>query len=197
MGASRRKIIPTDWRVVAGHTVRDCLDLRSMAAIGPPLARPRRRRNSRGVPRVRDRRGRGLRSTLLPTHVPAWTSRSQSFDTVVLEAFAEIDARWHARLTDLDIAVDDVPRMLPRDPETVQWPVEVTADGPIPLARLIPSGMDSQGRATKARIVLFRRPLESRSKKGADLLDLVHEVLVQQVAAYLGVDEDTIDPPPA
>ena len=56
--------------------------------------------------------------------------------------------------------------------------------------------MDSQGRATKARILLFRRPLESRAKKGADLLDLVHEVLVQQVAAHLGVDEDTIDPPP-
>jgi predicted Zn-dependent protease with MMP-like domain len=136
-----------------------------------------------------------LRSTLLPPHVPAWTSRAQSFDAVVLEAFAEIDARWHSRLTDLDIAVDDVPRMLPRDPDTVQWPAEVTADGPIPLARLIPSGMDSAGRATKARILLFRRPLESRATKGADLLDLIHEVLVQQVAAHLGVDEDTIDPP--
>lgn len=167
-----------------------------MAPIRPPLVRPRRRRSVRGVPRVRDRRGRGLRSSLLPVHVPAWTSRSQSFDAVVLEAFAEIDARWHERLTGLDIAVDEVPRMLPRDPDTVQWPAEVTADGPIPLARLIPPGMDADGRATKARILLFRRPLESRAKKGADLLDLVHEVLVQQVAAHLGVDEDTIDPPP-
>ncbi|SIS02710.1 metallopeptidase family protein [Williamsia sterculiae] len=143
---------------------------------------------------MRDRRGRGLRSTLLPQNVPAWNTRSESFDAVVLEAFSEIDARWHDRLTDLDIAVDDIPRMLPHDPDTVQWPDEVTADGPIPLARLIPAGMDTRGRPTRARIVVFRRPLESRAKRSVELLDLVHEVLVQQVATHLGVDEDTIDP---
>ncbi|GAB2646950.1 metallopeptidase family protein [Gordonia jinhuaensis] len=152
--------------------------------------RPRRRR---GI-RVRDRRGRGLRSTLLPQTVPASNTRAESFDVVVLEAFAEIDARWHDRLRDLDIAVDDIPRMLPRDPESIQWPDEVTADGPIPLARLVPAGIDSHGRPTRARIVVFRRPLESRAKRGTDLLDLLHEVLVQQVATHLGVDEDTIDP---
>lgn len=135
-----------------------------------------------------------MRSTLLPQNVPAWNTRSESFDAVVLEAFSEIDARWHDRLTDLDIAVDDIPRMLPHDPDTVQWPDEVTADGPIPLARLIPAGMDTRGRPTRARIVVFRRPLESRAKRSVELLDLVHEVLVQQVATHLGVDEDTIDP---
>ena len=92
-----------------------------MAHIRPVQARPRRRRSSRGVLRVRDRRGRGLRSTLLPTHVPAWTSRAQSFDAVVLEAFAEIDARWHSRLTDLDIAV------------STTVPAEVDEEGAITL----------------------------------------------------------------
>ncbi|MBJ7289861.1 metallopeptidase family protein [Williamsia sp.] len=152
------------------------------------------RRDRRG--HRRDRRGRGLRSTLLPPGVPAANTRSESFDLVVLEAFAEIDAQWHDQLGNLDLAVDEIPRMLPRDPETVQWPDEVTADGPIPLARLLPAGIDTAGRPSKARIVLFRRPLESRADKGADLLDLVHEVLVQQVATHLGVDEDTIDPSP-
>ncbi len=137
-----------------------------------------------------------MRSTLLPPGVPAANTRSESFDLVVLEAFGEIDARWHDQLGNLDLAVDEIPRMLPRDPETVQWPDEVTADGAIPLARLLPAGIDSTGRPSKARIVLFRRPLESRADKGADLLDLVHEVLVQQVATHLGVDEDTIDPNP-
>ena len=70
---------------------------------------------------------------------------------------------------------------------------EVTADGAVPLARLMPAGIDVHGAPTRAQIILFRRPLESRAKRGADLLELVHEVLVQQVATHLGVDEDTID----
>ncbi|MEE3852729.1 metallopeptidase family protein [Gordonia sp. LSe1-13] len=143
--------------------------------------------------RTRDRRGRGLRSPLLPQSVPAFTSRADSFDVVALEAFAEIDGRWHEQLVGLDIAVDDIPRMLPRDPESIQWPDEVTADGAVPLARLIPAGVDVHGQPTRAQIILFRRPLEIRAKRGADLLELVHEVLVQQVATHLGVDEDTVD----
>lgn len=141
----------------------------------------------------RDRRGRGLRSPLLPQGVPAWRSKSDEFDAVALEAFAEIDAHWHDQLSGLNVAVDEIPRLLPRDPETVQWPDEVTADGAVPLARLMPAGVDVHGAPTRAQIILFRRPLESRAKKGEDLLDLVHEVLVQQVATHLGLDEDIID----
>lgn len=143
--------------------------------------------------RGRDRRGRGLRSPLLSPRLPAFRSRSDLFDRTVIDAFAEIDARWHDRLTDLDIAVDEIPRLLPHDPESVQWPDEVTADGPVPLARLMPAGTDAHGEPTRAQIILFRRPLETRARRGPELTDLVHEVLVQQVATYLGVDEDTID----
>lgn len=134
-----------------------------------------------------------MRAPLLPPSVPAWNSRSDEFDAVALEAFADIDARWHDQIAGLDIAVDEIPRLLPRDPETVQWPDEVTADGAVPLARLMPAGIDVHGAPTRAQIILFRRPLENRAKRGADLLELVHEVLVQQVATHLGVDEDTID----
>lgn len=170
-----------------------------MARRVPPVVSRHRSTTSGPGPtrrRRRDRRGRGLRSSLLPPQVPAANTRSESFDLVVLEAFAEIDARWHEQLGDLDLAVDEIPRVLPRDPETVQWPDEVTADGAIPLARLLPAGIDANGRPSRARIVIFRRPLESRADKGADLLDLVHEVLVHQVATHLGLDEDTIDPEP-
>lgn len=157
------------------------------------IGRPISRRAGRGSRRHRDRRGRGLRSPLLPKNVPAYNTRSDEFDAVAIEAFAEIDAQWHDQLSGLDIAVDEIPRVLPRDPETVQWPDEVTADGAVPLARLIPAGMDVRGIPTRAQIILFRRPLESRAKKGNDLLELIHEVLVQQVATHLGLDEDTID----
>jgi predicted Zn-dependent protease with MMP-like domain len=43
--------------------------------------------------------------------------------------------------------------------------------------------------------VLYRRPLETRAQDSGDLSDLVHEVLVEQIASYLGVDPDAIDGP--
>lgn len=135
-----------------------------------------------------------MRGPILPPTVPAWRTRAEKFDLLVLEAFAPLDSRWHDRLTKLDIAVDEVPKIRPLDPASVSWPDEVVADGPVPLSRLIPAGIDGQGRATRARVVLFRRPLELRAKDQDDLVDLLHEVLVQQIATYLGVDPDIIDP---
>ena len=148
------------------------------------------RRRTRGA---RDRRGRGLRSPLLPQAVPAWTSRADDFDAVVIDSLAEIDALWHDQLRELNIAVDDVPRMLPIDPGSVQWPAEVSADRSVPLARLIPAAIDPAGNQTRAQIVVFRRPLEIPCTDRADLADLVREVLIEQVATYLGLDEDTIE----
>ncbi|WP_280483363.1 metallopeptidase family protein [Nocardia farcinica] len=140
------------------------------------------------------RRGRGVRGPMLPPTVPAWRTRGQQFDRLVLEAFAPIDSRWHDRLTKLDIAVDDVPKIRPLHPDSVSWPDEVVADGPVPLSRLVPAGLDRHGAATRARIVLFRKPLELRAGDPDDLVDLLREVLIQQVATYLGVDPDIIDP---
>jgi len=153
-------------------------------------SRPRRPSTARSV----TRRGRGVRGPILPTTVPAWRTRAEKFDLMVLEAFAPLDSQWHDRLTKLDIAVDEVPKIRARDPESVTWPDEVVADGPVPLSRLIPAGLDRQGSATRARVVLFRRPLELRAKDQDDLVDLLHEVLVQQIATYLGVEPDIIDP---
>lgn len=154
---------------------------------------PPRELLTRPVRRTRDRRGRGLRGPLLPPSVPAYRTRADRFDRTAMTAFAEIDANWHDRLVDLDVAVDDIPRMLPRDMDTVQWPEEVTADGPVPLARLIAAGVDAQGNPTRARLILFRRPLELRSRDDDDLSDILREVLIQQVATYLGVDEATVE----
>ena len=112
----------------------------------------------------------------------------------VLEAYEPIERRSHQRLSGLDIAVDEVPRIAAKDPESVQWPPEVVADGPVALARLIPAGVDVRGDATRARLVLFRKPIERRAKDSVDLTDLLHEILVAQVATYLGVEPSVIDP---
>lgn len=112
----------------------------------------------------------------------------------VLEAYEPIERRWSNRVSGLDVAVDEIPRISPKDPDAIQWPPEVIADGPVALARLIPAGVDVRGNSTRARIVLFRKPIERRAKDSVDLADLLHEILVAQVATYLGVEPSVIDP---
>ncbi|KAA8968284.1 metallopeptidase family protein [Mycobacterium sp.] len=135
-----------------------------------------------------------MRGPLLPPTVPGWRSRAERFDMAVLEAYEPIERRWHERLTGLDVAVDEIPRISPKDPDNVQWPSEVVADGPIALARLIPAGVDVRGNATRARIVVFRKPIERRAEDTLELTELLHEILVAQVATYLDVDASVIDP---
>ncbi|CAJ1501845.1 metallopeptidase family protein [[Mycobacterium] kokjensenii] len=142
----------------------------------------------------RRRRGREARGPLLPPTVPGWRSRAERFDMAVLEAYEPLEQRWKSRLAALDVAVDEIPRIAAKDPDSVQWPPEVVADGPIPLARLIPAGVDVRGNPTRARILLFRKPIEQRANDSTELGDLLHEILVAQVATYLDVDPTVIDP---
>ncbi|HKR52077.1 MAG TPA: metallopeptidase family protein [Pseudonocardiaceae bacterium] len=141
----------------------------------------------------RDRRGRGVRGLLFPATLPAARSRSERFDAIVLDALEPIDQRWHAELERLDIAVDEVPEITDCDPTTVTWGDDVVEDGKVPLSRLVPAGVDHAGRPTRARIVLYRRSLETRAHDRSDLSDLVREVLIEQIASYLGLDPDVID----
>ncbi|WP_149360740.1 metallopeptidase family protein [Lolliginicoccus suaedae] len=158
-----------------------------VAASGQPRAR-------RCTTRSIEKRGRGLRGSLVPPRLPIRKTRAERFDATVLDAFEPIEARWRKRLGKLDIAVDDVPRVRARNPDTVAWPPEIVADGPVPLSRLIPAGIDSAGQPTRARIVLFRRALELRGETPEELVHLVHDVLVEQVATYLGLPPDMVAP---
>jgi hypothetical protein len=152
------------------------------------------RRGGRSVRRLVSRRGRDMRGPLLPPTVPGWRSRAERFDMAVLEAYEPIERRWQERLSGLDVAVDEIPRISAKDPDSVQWPAEVVADGPIALARLIGAGVDTRGSATRARVVLFRKPIERRAKDTVELAELLHEILVAQVASYLDVEPSVIDP---
>ena len=66
-------------------------------------------------------------------------------------------------------------------------------DNAVPLSRLYRTGVAG---ISAPVIVLYRRPLESRARAGEDLADLVHDVVVEQVARLLGRSTDEIDPPP-
>lgn len=147
-----------------------------------PTDRPQERRRRPGG--GRDRRGRGLRTPLLPAELPGARTRAQQFDEAVLDAVAELEARWPAELDAVEFAVDEVP---PVPAEGGVLPSsDVVLDAGVPLSRFVPPGVDARGRPTKARIVVYRRPLEVRSADSVDLGDLVAEVLGEQVSAVLG-----------
>lgn len=125
--------------------------------------------------RRRDRRGRGIRGPLAWPSVPAMTSRSAQFDDLVLDAVQLIERRVGRELSELEVAVEDVP---PTDP--APWETGIA------LGRLFPA----EG-SLPARVVVYRRPVESRAQ-GDDLATLVHELLAEQVAGMLGVDPEDL-----
>lgn len=124
----------------------------------------------------------------MPADVPAARTRAEQFDHAVLEAVADLELRWADGLNAIEFAVDEVP---PLPAGAVTPSNDVVLDGGVPLTRFVPPGVDPRGRTTRARIVVYRRPLEARSTGSADLAELVAEVLAEQVTAVLG------DPPEA
>ncbi|WP_239308137.1 MULTISPECIES: metallopeptidase family protein [unclassified Frankia] len=135
------------------------------------------------VSRRRDRRGRGLRGALLPPEVPAYRSRGERFDDLVLDAVEHLEHRWSAELSDVEFAVEDVPPL----------PAVLGPDEPVPLAHHQPPA--GRGRsATPHRIIIYRRPLEARAMDTDDLAELILDVLIHKVADMLGVEPEVIDP---
>lgn len=128
-----------------------------------------------------------------PVTVPVFKNRAERFDEMVLEALEPLEERWGDELTELDLAVDMVPEISATNPDETTWPPEVVEDLGVPLAQLVPAGVDRRGLPTRARIVLYRRPIEARSRDGVDLVDLLHEVLIEQIAFYLGVEPDSLE----
>lgn len=158
-----------------------------MTAVSSPP--PGRRRRPTRV--SRDRHGRGLRTPLLPPETPAARSRAEQFDQLVLAAVATVESRWPDELADVEFAVDEVPSVTS---EEIRPGPEVILDGGVPLARFLAPGVDQKGKPTKARVVVYRRPLEIRATDVGDLEDLVEEVLVEQVSAMLGDEESDAEP---
>ncbi|WP_288813259.1 metallopeptidase family protein [uncultured Corynebacterium sp.] len=145
------------------------------------------------ITRVRnDRHGRGPRGALLP-ELPRHKTRSQKFDNAVMDAYEPIAEQFESQLSSLDVAVDVVPRMR-LEVGYQQWPDDVVAEGQVPLGRLVPAGVDAEGRPTRPRIIIFRRPVELRADSPEALRDQLHHMLVRLVAAYLNVTPETIDP---
>lgn len=106
-------------------------------------------------------------------------TRSDSFDDHVLDAVERIERRLARGLGGVEFAVELVP---PSDP--APWEQEH-----VPLSRLFPA----QGRLP-ARIVLYRRPIETRVEDPRDLPGVVNDIVIEQLAGALGLEPDALDP---
>ncbi len=129
--------------------------------------------------RRRDRRGRGLRGPLLPRELPAWRSRADLFDDLVLDTVEVLERRWSDQLDGVEFAVEDVP---PSDP--APWEHDE-----VPLGRFFPADG-----TLPPRVVVYRRPVETRGVDAKDTAALVHDVVVEQVAHLLGLTPEQVDP---
>jgi predicted Zn-dependent protease with MMP-like domain len=132
----------------------------------------------------RDRRGRGSRGPdlahgpLAPHGVPRQQPPGARFDALAVAVLDDIEERWHEELPPLDLAVEEVP-VLPDD-----WSTDR-----VPLGSLVPATA-----TTRARIVLFRRPIEHRADDRGELAAIVLTVLVDQVAELIGVPPSDLHP---
>jgi len=106
-------------------------------------------------------------------------TRAERFDDLVIESATRLEQRWGRPFPPVEFAVEEVP---PGDP--APWEHEE-----VPLGRLFPA--DTRG---PARIVIYRRPVETRVEGTRELALLVEEVVTEQVAAMLGVPPEDLDP---
>lgn len=114
-----------------------------------------------------------MRGPVAPPQVPLSLSRADTFRDLVQDSVERLERRW-PQLADVDFMVLEVP---------------VGTDDAVPLGGLVPAGKDQP-----ARVLVYRRPVEIRSKNREDRALLVHEVVVEQVAELLGLAPESVDP---
>ncbi|TDQ51941.1 zinicin-like metallopeptidase [Actinorugispora endophytica] len=115
---------------------------------------------------------------MTPPELPITRSRSQVFDDLVLDAVERLERVWARELANVEFLVEDVPRV----------PPGVTAEDGIPFSRL------ETARSGQARIIVYRRPVEIRTKEPEEMALLVYDTVVEEVANLLGLEPETVDP---
>lgn len=104
-------------------------------------------------------------------------SRSEEFDDLVLDAVESLERRLHRSLAGVEFAVEDVP----------------SSDPPPWEQRLALGRSFAATKIGAPRVVLYRRPIESRASDTSDLGDLVEDVLAEHVAHLLGLNPDDLE----
>jgi predicted Zn-dependent protease with MMP-like domain len=119
-----------------------------------------------------------MRGPVAPPQVPLAVSRAKSFDDLVRDSADRLERQW-PQLSGVDFAVQEVPRPEGRD----------GLAHAVPLGRLVPACGDRPG-----CVIVYRRPVELRTRSREERALLVHEIVVEQVAELLGLSPESVDP---
>lgn len=124
-----------------------------------------------------------MRGPVAPPQVPLALSRADSFDNLVRESADRLERRW-PQLSGVYFAVQDVPLLGAAEPAELDG-------GPatVPLGRLLPARGDRPD-----CVIVYRRPVELRTRNREERALLVHEIVVEQVADLLGLSPESVDP---
>lgn len=114
-----------------------------------------------------------MRGPVAPPQVPLAASRAETFQDLVRDSVDRLERRF-PQLADVEFVVMDVPG---------------GQEDSVPLGCSVPA--DKQ---RPARILVYRRPVEIRTKGHDERALLVHEVVVEQVAELLGLAPESVDP---
>ncbi|CBT74997.1 MULTISPECIES: metallopeptidase family protein [Glutamicibacter] len=130
----------------------------------------------------RNRHGRGRRGPLIPMHLPAYRSRPERFDDAVMASAQRLAQRWPGKIEKIEFLIDPVPSDKLLD--------QASALGErVPLASSVPAGARSP-----ARIIIYRLPIEQIAENTGELLDLVHQCVVHEVAQLWMKPISEVDP---
>lgn len=121
-----------------------------------------------------------MRGPIAPPQVPLAASRAEAFADLVQDSVDRLERRW-PQLADVDFFVVEVPRL--------DGPGQPWSDEAVPLG-----GTVASREGGRARVVVYRRPVEIRTKGRDERAALVHEIVVEQVAELLGLTPETVDP---
>ena len=130
----------------------------------------------------RRRHGRGRRGPVVPMHLPAFRNRPERFDDAVMASAQRLADKWEAKIYDIDFHIEPVPE------DDLLTRAEAAGDR-VPLA-----SSSSATAHRRARVTLYRLPLERLAKNQVDLVDLVHQCVVHEVSQLWMVSPSEVDP---
>jgi predicted Zn-dependent protease with MMP-like domain len=136
-----------------------------------------------------DRHGRHRSRTADPRRRPSDGYRATGvvrFDRLVGEALRTVPGPLLEHLQQVEIRIADVP---PPDP--------FGSGDEVLLGRYDaaePTSVRRRQRQQRTdRLILYRRPLEARARSKPELVELVREVVIHEIAHHLGMDDDDIE----
>lgn len=91
-------------------------------------------------------------------------------------ALVSLEPSWGAALRGIEFAVADIPE------------IDLIEKDGVPLAQTFAAEP-----GTPARVVLYRHPITVRSADGDDVEALVLDLLIEEIAALLGMEPEDVD----